>query len=178
MFFWNRHIKTKLFFLTKISSLQWFRFRKKRVFRLEIRRNPKKWLFSDFSCYFEIVTFRQKIFVLIQISYLQRFWFKKKLDFWLKICRRPNKKTLSDFSCFLKSSHQDETFSSWSKYHNFNGWFKKKNVFFSKKIAIGQKNTFSDLSCFWNLHIRMKLFCFHKNVIFQTVLIKKNVFFG
>ena len=109
------------FIFIKISYLQRFRLKKKRVFRLIIFRRTKKWFFLDFSCFSEIVTSRRNFFVFIKISYLQRFGFKKKRVFLLVIFSSPKKECFWIFLIFFKSSHQDETFLFLPKFHIFNG---------------------------------------------------------
>ena len=113
----------------KASYLQRFWFRKKRFFLLIIFSRPKKRVFLDFSCFFEIVTSRRNFFVYTKILCFQRFGFLKKRVFRLIFFSRLKKRVFFSFLVFLKLSHQDETFSFLPKYHIFNGLNLNKMVF-------------------------------------------------
>ena len=75
VFFKSSHQDETFSFLPKFHIFNGLDLRKNIFVRLIVFRRPKKWLFLDFSWFFEIVTSRQNFFVFTQIWYLHRFWF-------------------------------------------------------------------------------------------------------
>ena len=112
---------------------------------------PKKWLFSNYFCIFEIVTSKQNFFASPKFLFFNGFDLKKCV-FRLIIFRRPENLFFRIFLVILKSSHEDETFSFLQKISYFLRFrFKKKRVFRLNIFLRPKKWLFSNYFCIFKI---------------------------